>query len=173
MKKICIELKNNDKIYVDLFEETAPITVANFCHLIDINFYEDTIFHRNIKGFMCQGGAYTMPAENTIGEKHVNYTIPGEFTNNGFKNDISHVAGTISMARTDDPNSANTQFFICDADSTFLDDNYASFGRVSDEQSLELIKKLAEIPTADVGQGFTDFPTGDSNNFTIKTISFA
>lgn len=111
-------------IYVRLFAEVAPITVQNFQKLVKNDFYTNKVFHRVYKNFMIQGGAPSSSAESTD-------PIKGEFTSNGFKNNLKHVRGVISMARTNDPDSASSQFFIMHAESyPSLDGNYASFGYV-------------------------------------------
>jgi len=168
MKKICFELVNGKKFFVDVYEEAAPITAANFLHLVDIGFYENTLFHRAIPGFMIQGGGYVVD-ESTLVEKPTGYTIPGEFANNNFINEIKHEPGIISMARTNEMNSASSQFFICDGDCGFLDGNYAAFGKISDEESFNIVHELCAIPTSVLGQGFENFPEGDSDEFTIRT----
>jgi len=110
-------------IYVRLFKEVAPITVANFQKLVQNDFYTGKIFHRVCKNFMIQGGAPNSSAEATN-------PIKGEFTSNGVVNNLKHVRGVISMARTDNPNSASSQFFIMHGDKPHLNGNYASFGYV-------------------------------------------
>lgn len=172
MKKICIELINEKKINLNLYDEYAPLTVANFMHLIDIKFYDNVIFHRVIKDFMAQAGAYIINNEE-IQQKSVNYTIPGEFAKNGWANVISHKNGVISMARTNEFNSASTQFFICDkteANNTFMDGQYAAFGIVADEESLEVVHELCWLPTININEQFANFPQIDTDKFTIKTI---
>lgn len=111
-----ITVKDYGEIDVELDADTAPITVTNFVKLVQDNFYDGLTFHRIIDGFMIQGGD-----PNGDGTGGANEDIKGEFTNNGVKNDISHVRGTISMARGSDPDSASSQFFIVHEDSTFLD----------------------------------------------------
>ena len=122
-----ISVKNFGKIELELYPDIAPITVQNFVDLANSGFYDGLTFHRIVKGFMIQGGD---PKGNGTGGSEE--TIPGEFSANGYDNPISHARGTISMARASDPNSASSQFFICQADSTFLDGNYAAFGHVTE-----------------------------------------
>ena len=122
-----IDIADYGAITLELDGDSAPLTVANFVKLAKDGFYDGLTFHRIMDGFMMQGGD---PNGNGTGGS--DETIPGEFSANGCDNPISHTRGTISMARAQDPNSASSQFFICQADSTFLDGNYAAFGRVTD-----------------------------------------
>ena len=110
---------------VQLFDKQAPVSVENFLKYVDEGFFDGTIFHRVIPGFMIQGGD---PDGNGTGGP--GYAIPGEFTSNGFQNDLKHTTGVLSMARAQDPNSAGSQFFIMVADAPSLDAQYASFGKV-------------------------------------------
>ncbi|MBO5475868.1 MAG: peptidylprolyl isomerase [Bacilli bacterium] len=136
-----IIVKDYGKIKLELDADTAPITVTNFINLVNRKYYDGTKFHRIMEGFMIQGGA---GSENLT-------PIKGEFSNNGIKNDISHVRGVISMARTSVPDSATSQFFIVHEDSKFLDGNYAAFGHVT--EGIEVVDKIAEDsnPTDDNG----------------------
>ena len=122
-----IDIAGYGAITLELDGDSAPLTVANFVKLAQAGFYDGLTFHRIMDGFMMQGGD---PKGNGTGGS--DETVPGEFSANGYDNPISHTRGTISMARAQDPNSASSQFFICQADSTFLDGNYAAFGRVTD-----------------------------------------
>ena len=122
---VCITVKNVGKITLQLDGTQAPITVANFISLIEDGFYNGLTFHRIIDGFMIQGGD---PDGTGMGGSP--NTIQGEFSANGVNNTISHTRGVISMARSQDMNSASSQFFICDADSPHLDGQYAAFGYV-------------------------------------------
>ena len=122
-----IDIADYGAITLELDGDSAPLTVANFVKLAKDGFYDGLTFHRIMDGFMMQGGD---PKGNGTGGSEE--TIPGEFSANGYDNPISHTRGTISMARASDPNSASSQFFICQADSTFLDGSYAAFGRVTD-----------------------------------------
>ena len=124
-----VEIKVRDfgTITVELRRDIAPITVDNFLSLVDSGFYDGLTFHRIMQNFMIQGGD---PKGNGTGGSEK--TIKGEFSANGVKNTLTHVRGTISMARSSAYNSASSQFFICNADSTFLDGQYAAFGYVTD-----------------------------------------
>ena len=122
-----IDIADYGAITLELDGDSAPLTVANFVKLAKDGFYDGLTFHRIMDGFMMQGGD---PNGNGTGGS--DETIPGEFSANGCDNPISHTRGTISMARAQDPDSASSQFFICQADSTFLDGSYAAFGRVTD-----------------------------------------
>ena len=122
-----IDIADYGAITLELDGDSAPITVANFVKLAKDGFYDGLTFHRIMDGFMMQGGD---PKGNGTGGSEE--TIPGEFRANGYDNPISHTRGAISMARASDPNSASSQFFICQADSTFLDGDYAAFGQVTD-----------------------------------------
>lgn len=122
-----IDIADYGAITLELDGDSAPLTVANFVKLAKDGFYDGLTFHRIMDGFMMQGGD---PKGNGTGGSEE--TIPGEFSANGYDNPISHTRGAISMARTSDPDSASSQFFICQADSTFLDGSYAAFGRVTD-----------------------------------------
>ena len=122
-----IDIADYGAITLELDGDSAPLTVANFVKLAKDGFYDGLTFHRIMDGFMMQGGD---PNGNGTGGS--DETIPGEFSANGYDDPISQTRGTISMARAQDPNSASSQFFICQTDSTFLDGNYAAFGRVTD-----------------------------------------
>ena len=124
---VTIEMENGKKMTVELYPDVAPNTVKNFVSLCNKGFYNGTIFHRVIPGFMIQGG----DPEGT-GMGGPDYCIRGEFTANGFQNDLLHTRGVISMARTMDPNSAGSQFFIMTTDSPHLDGQYAAFGMVTE-----------------------------------------
>ena len=148
MEKILfeIEMQDGNVMKGELYPEVAPITVENFVNLIKNNFFDGLIFHRVIPGFMIQGGD---PNGDGTGGSEEN--IKGEFSNNGVDNDISHTRGTISMARASDPDSASSQFFIVQADSTFLDGDYAGFGHVT--EGMDIVDKICEDakPTDDNG----------------------
>ena len=130
-----IVVKNYGTIALELDADVAPITVENFANLVNEGFYNGLTFHRIISGFMIQGGD---PLGNGTGGS--SKTIKGEFASNGVKNSISHVRGTISMARSSMPNSASSQFFIVHQDSTFLDGKYAAFGTVT--SGMEVVDKI-------------------------------
>ena len=122
---VCIRVENAGDIYVELYPSVAPVTVENFLSLVDSGFYDGLTFHRVISGFMVQGGD---PKGNGTGGS--DRTIKGEFAANGVPNDLKHARGVISMARSQDMDSASSQFFIMHADASHLDGNYAAFGRV-------------------------------------------
>lgn len=134
--KVKITVKDYGEIYLTLNDEQAPITVANFVKLVKEGFYDGLTFHRIIKGFMIQGG----DPEGT-GAGGSDETIKGEFLYNGVENYISHKRGVISMARSSEPDSASSQFFICDADSPHLDGQYAAFGAVTN--GMEVVDAIA------------------------------
>ena len=125
MKYVRIEMEDGGVMRGELYPEIAPETVANFEKLVNDGFYDGLIFHRVIPGFMIQGGC---PKGNGTGGP--GWTIKGEFTNNGFENNLKHERGVMSMARTPFPNSAGSQFFIMVSDSPFLDGEYAAFGKI-------------------------------------------
>ena len=135
---VVIEMENGAKIELELYPETAPITVKNFEKLVSEGFYDGLIFHRVIKGFMIQGGD---PLGNGMGG--ADQKIKGEFAANGHKNDLKHTRGVISMARAYDPNSASSQFFIMHADAPHLDGQYAAFGRVI--SGMEVVDEIADV----------------------------
>ena len=137
---VTIEMQNGDIIKAELYPEMAPNTVNNFISLINHNFYDGLIFHRVIKGFMIQGGC---PNGNGMGGP--GYSIKGEFSQNGFQNDLKHTAGVLSMARSMMPNSAGSQFFIMHKDAPHLDGAYAAFGMVID--GMDVVNKIAETRT--------------------------
>lgn len=132
-----IEVKDYGIIKLELDANKAPITVSNFAKLVEEGFYNGLTFHRIIGGFMMQGGDPTGTGFGGSDEK-----IKGEFTANGVKNDISHVRGVISMARSSAYNSASSQFFIVHQDSKFLDGQYAGFGKVL--EGIEIVDKICE-----------------------------
>ena len=140
------DIKDYGSIEVELDADTAPITVTNFVKLAQDGFYDGLTFWRIIDGFMMQGGD---PKGNGTGG--ADETIKGEFSSNGVKNDISHVRGTISMARSSDPDSASSQFFIVQSDSTFLDGDYAAFGHVT--EGMDVVDQICKDakPTDDNG----------------------
>ena len=135
-----IEMENGGIIDIELYEDKAPITCANFKKLVSGGFYDGLIFHRVIAGFMVQGGD---PTGTGCGGSDEN--IKGEFAANGVKNDISHVRGVISMARSQNMNSASSQFFIMHADGKFLDGQYAAFGKVV--SGIEVVDEIAGVKT--------------------------
>ena len=134
---VTFEMENGDIIKAELYPEIAPNTVNNFISLINQGFYDGLIFHRVIKGFMIQGG----DPEGT-GMGGPGYGIKGEFTSNGFKNDLAHEAGVLSMARSMMPDSAGSQFFIMHKDSPHLDGDYAAFGKVI--EGMDVVDRIAQ-----------------------------
>lgn len=137
---VTIEMEDGGIIKAELYPETAPNTVNNFISLINKNYYDGLIFHRVIKGFMIQGGC---PEGSGMGGP--GYSIKGEFSSNGFKNELRHTRGVLSMARSMMPDSAGSQFFIMHKDSPHLDGEYAAFGKVI--EGLEVVDKIAETET--------------------------
>ena len=138
-----IDVKDYGTIALELDADTAPITVTNFIDLANAGFYDGLTFHRIIDGFMIQGGD---PKGNGTGGSDT--PIVGEFSSNGYENTISHVRGVISMARTNDPNSASSQFFIVQKDATSLDGDYAAFGHVTD--GMDVVDQIcANTPVTD------------------------
>jgi len=137
---VTIKMKGGDTIRLELYPDIAPITVQNFIDLVQKNFYDGLIFHRVIKGFMIQGG----DPEGT-GMGGPDYSIKGEFAQNGVKNDLKHTEGVISMARSMMPDSAGSQFFIMHKTSPHLDGAYAAFGKVI--EGMEVVNKIAETAT--------------------------
>ena len=132
-----IEIKDYGTIKVELDADVSPVTVTNFVNLANTGFYDGLTFHRIIKGFMIQGGD---PDGNGTGGSDIN--IKGEFKSNGVENNISHVRGTISMARAMDYDSASSQFFIVQEDSTYLDGEYAAFGTVT--EGMDIVDKICD-----------------------------
>ena len=137
---VTIEMENGGIIKAELYPETAPNSVNNFISLVNKGFYDGIIFHRVIAGFMIQGGD-----PRGIGIGGPGYSIRGEFEANGFKNDLKHSRGVLSMARAMDPNSAGSQFFIMHKDSPFLDGQYAAFGKLI--EGMDVVNAIAEVQT--------------------------
>lgn len=146
---VVIELENGKKIKLELYPDKAPITCANFEKLVREGFYDGLIFHRVISGFMIQGGDPEGTGMGGAKEK-----IKGEFSMNGVPNDIKHVRGVISMARSMNPNSASSQFFIMHKDAPHLDGQYAAFGKVV--EGIEAVDEIAETKT-----DYNDRPLND------------
>lgn len=136
---VTIEMENGAKIEIELYPDIAPNTVNNFVSLVRKGFYDGTIFHRVIPGFMVQGGDPTGTGTGGPG-----YAIKGEFAANGFQNDLKHSRGVLSMARTNMPDSAGSQFFIMVADSPHLDGDYAAFGKVV--AGMEEVDRIVSSP---------------------------
>lgn len=141
-----IKVKDYGTIEVELDGDTAPITVANFIKLVNEKFYDGLTFHRIMSGFMIQGGD---PLGNGTGGS--DETIKGEFSSNGVENNISHKRGVISMARSSEPDSASSQFFIMHQDADYLDGQYAAFGKVT--KGMSVVDKICEDVTPTDGNG--------------------
>ncbi|MGI6607580.1 MAG: peptidylprolyl isomerase [Erysipelotrichaceae bacterium] len=137
---IIIEMNDGGIIKLQLDKDAAPITVANFKKLVNQKFYDGLIFHRVIKGFMIQGGDPTASGTGGSDER-----IKGEFSNNGVNNPLKHQRGVISMARSQHPDSASSQFFIMHQDSPYLDGSYAAFGKVI--EGIEVVDSIANCKT--------------------------
>lgn len=146
---VTIEMEDGGKIKLELYPETAPNTVRNFVTLVQKGFYDGLIFHRVIPGFMIQGGD---PKGTGIGGP--GYSIKGEFTSNGFTNNLKHERGVISMARSSSPNSAGSQFFIMVKATPSLDGQYASFGKVT--EGMEEVDKIVSIKRDENDKPITD-----------------
>ena len=156
--KIRIIMDNGKSMEAELYPDVAPITVENFLKLVKEEFYDGLIFHRVIKGFMIQGGDPT--GTGMSGSKE---TIKGEFLANGVVNNLKHTRGVLSMARTMDPNSASSQFFIMHDDAPHLDGQYAAFGKIT--EGIEVVDEIAESPT-----DYRDKPLEDQRIKTIEII---
>lgn len=169
MTKICIELENGKKMNLELYEDIAPLTVANFLKLIDEHFFDGLVFHRIIRDFMCQGGGYYIKDQKYIEHKDCP-SIVGEFSANGYTNDLLHEKGIISMARTSDPDSASSQFFLCVDHCQHLNGQYAAFGKICDEESFNVLESLNSLPTGSVGGGLSDWPMAELQDYTIAKI---
>ncbi|MBU5473398.1 peptidylprolyl isomerase [Roseburia sp. MSJ-14] len=137
---VTFEMENGDIMKAELYPEVAPNTVNNFISLISKGYYDGLIFHRVIRGFMIQGGC-----PDGTGMGGPGYSIKGEFSSNGFANDLKHTPGVLSMARTMAPNSAGSQFFIMHQNSPHLDGDYAAFGQIV--EGMDVVNKIAETAT--------------------------
>ena len=153
-----ITMENGDIMEFEMYPDIAPKTVQNFVDLIQKHFYDGLIFHRIIKDFMIQGGD---PEGSGMGGP--GYTIPGEFRANGFDNDLKHTRGVLSMARTMDPNSAGSQFFIMHQDAPHLDGQYAAFGKLT--SGFDVLDAIASVPT-----DWMDRPKQEQKIKTIEII---
>ena len=158
MPRVIIEMENGKKMTVELYPKEAPITVANFLKLVNDGFYNGLIFHRVISGFMIQGGD---PLGTGYGGSE--NSIKGEFRANGVNNTIRHTRGVISMARSQSPNSASSQFFIMHKDAPYLDGQYAAFGKVV--EGIDDVDEIASVET-----DYNDMPLKPQK---IKTITVA
>ena len=149
--KIKIVVKDFGTMTAELYPEMAPLTVANFVKLAKADFFAGLIFHRVIKGFMLQGGGYNAEMEHKDAP-----SIKGEFRANGFaQNDLKHTRGVLSMARTSNPNSASSQFFVMHQNAPHLDGQYAGFGILTD--GFDVLDKIASVKTGRMGY-FADVP---------------
>ena len=137
---VTIQMENGKEIKIELYPDVAPATVENFVNLVKDGFYDGLIFHRVIPGFMIQGGC---PQGTGMGGP--GHTIKGEFAANGVKNDLKHTRGVLSKARSGNPNSAGSQFFIMHADAPHLDGQYAAFGKVI--EGMDVVDEIAAVPT--------------------------
>ncbi|MFB0917769.1 MAG: peptidylprolyl isomerase [Clostridiaceae bacterium] len=146
---VTIKMENGKRIKAELYPEIAPNTVKNFVSLVKKGYYNGIIFHRVIPGFMIQGGD-----PNGRGSGGPGYSIKGEFTRNGFKNDLVHDRGVLSMARTNFPDSAGSQFFIMTEKSPHLDGSYASFGKVI--EGMDAVDEIVNAP-----RDYSDKPRAD------------
>lgn len=143
--KIQIKLTDGRTMTGELYPDIAPISVDNFVKLINENFFDGLIFHRVIEGFMIQGGGYDETFyEGNLTAKETD-TIKGEFTSNGVENNLKHTRGVLSMARTMEPDSGSSQFFIMHQDAPHLDGEYAAFGKIT--QGLEIVDEIAGVET--------------------------
>ena len=161
--KIEIIVKDYGTMKAELYPETAPITVANFLKLIEEKFFDGLIFHRVIPGFMIQGGGFT----EDFRQKHAD-SIKGEFEANGVKNDLKHTRGVLSMARTNVPDSASSQFFVMHRDAPHLDRQYAAFGKLTD--GFYVLDDIAATRTGTRGFYMQDVPV---RNVVIETIKLS
>ena len=157
---VTIEMENGSVIKAELYPQVAPNTVNNFISLVKKGFYDGVIFHRVISGFMLQGGD---PDGTGMGGPC--YSIKGEFTQNGFQNDLKHEPGVLSMARTMMPNSAGSQFFIMHEAAPHLDGAYAAFGKVT--EGMDVVNAIAAVPT-----NYNDRPleTQRMKKVTVETL---
>ena len=157
---VTITMENNDVIKAELYPKIAPNTVNNFISLIKKGFYDGLIFHRVISGFMIQGGC-----PDGTGMGGPGYRIRGEFSQNGFPNDLKHTEGVLSMARAADPDSAGSQFFIMHKNSPYLDGAYAAFGKVV--EGMDAVERIAATET-----DFADRPLKDQRIRSVTVETF-
>ena len=157
---VTITMNDGSVMKAELYPEIAPNTVKNFISLINDKFYDGLKFHRVINGFMLQGGD---PLGNGTGGP--GYSIKGEFSSNGFTNDLKHTEGVLSMARSMMPNSAGSQFFIMHKTSPHLDGDYAAFGKIT--EGMDVVNKIAETPT-----DYSDKPLTDQIMKTVTVDTF-
>ena len=157
---VTIEMENGDVIKAELYPEIAPNTVNNFISLIKKGYYDGVIFHRVIPGFMIQGGD-----PDGTGTGGPGYSIRGEFSHNGFQNDLKHTPGVLSMARTMIPDSGGSQFFIMHETSPHLDGEYAGFGKVT--EGMDAVDKIARVKT-----DYADRPMEDQRMAKVTVDTF-
>ena len=157
---VTIIMENGDVMKAELYPEVAPNTVNNFISLVKKGYYDGLIFHRVIRGFMIQGGC---PQGTGMGGP--GYSIKGEFSQNGFKNDLKHTEGVLSMARSMMPNSAGSQFFIMHKDAPHLDGAYAAFGKIT--EGMDVVNRIAEEDT-----DYSDRPLDEQKikSMTVETF---
>lgn len=160
--KIKMEIEGFGAMTLELYPESAPITVENFLSYVRDGFYDGLTFHRIYRGFMIQGGD---PTGTGMGDGKLK-KIKGEFKSNGIENNISHERGVISMARTQIKDSASSQFFICHADAKFLDGDYAAFGKVTD--GYDVLDAVADVP---VTYGMSGERTSPMTKVVIKSVT--
>ena len=157
---VTITMTNGDVMKAELYPEIAPNTVSNFISLINTNYYDGLIFHRVIRGFMLQGGC---PEGSGMGGP--GYQIKGEFSQNGFANELKHTEGVLSMARSMAPNSAGSQFFIMHKNSPHLDGAYAAFGKIT--EGMDVVNKIADVAT-----DYSDRPIEEQKIANVKVELF-
>ena len=162
--KINIKVKGFGTMSAELYPDKAPKTVENFLKLANEKFFDGLIFHRVIKGFMIQGGGY----DESMTDKDTD-AIKGEFRANGFmQNDLKHTRGVLSMARTSDPNSASSQFFVMHQDAPHLDAQYAGFGKLTD--GFDVLDAIASVKTGNYGWYMQDVPRDPVVIETIEVV---
>lgn len=157
---VTIEMENGDIMKVELYPEIAPNTVNNFISLVKKGYYDGLIFHRVISGFMIQGGC-----PDGTGMGGPGYSIRGEFSQNGVKNDLKHTEGVLSMARAMHPDSAGSQFFIMHQTSPHLDGAYAAFGKIT--EGMDVVNKIASVST-----DYSDRPLEEQRMKTVTVETF-
>ena len=157
---VMITVKDYGEIIVELYPDVAPITVKNFKKLVSDGFYDGLVFHRIIEGFMIQGGGFTQ----SYSQKKAT-AIKGEFAENGVENNLKHTRGVISMARTNDMNSASSQFFICQENYDYGNGRYAAFGKVI--KGIQVVDAIAAVPT-----GYNDKPKTPVVIESVKFVNY-
>lgn len=165
--KATVKFEDGSEIRLNLNEKAAPISVKNFVALAESGYYDGLCFHRIIDGFMIQGGGFKFENGRLVPAPELK-PIKGEFISNGVQNPIKHKAGVISMARTSVHDSATSQFFICVADCSFLDGEYAAFGECADKESVDTAVRLGKTATGMLPPYFEDVPR---KPVVIKTVT--